>query len=455
MSEMTPVSAVQQELIDVLGVSSADFTAVRRVGHPPPLAGSFAVADLAESALRALLAVAGGLAGQPASYVAPRLGWHLASDRYSRPVGAPSPNLWDDVSGDRRTSDGWVRIHANYAHHRAAALSVLDCAAGDVGRAVEQWSAVELQEAIVAAGGCCVAQSTRADWLNSGVGRDVDAQPLIRRGVLADIETAHGATAPRSFAAGPMPLAGIKVLDLTRVIAGPVATRWLASLGANVLRIDPPGFVEASGLEIDTTLGKRAASCDVVRDPRFEALAREADVIVHGLRPGALAAAGWPDERLASLRSGVVIGQVSAYGPGTWGARRGFDSLVQVACGITAHQAVLNDTDQPSPLPVQLLDHASGYLLAAGVLAALRDGGGSVAVSLARTASWLWAHPTSNRSTLEQSNNAILLPEGDDIVRFHGPLGYTQHLAPLASLGGQPLQWAGPPRPIGHDALTW
>jgi crotonobetainyl-CoA:carnitine CoA-transferase CaiB-like acyl-CoA transferase len=282
------------------------------------------------------------------------------------------------------------------------------------------------------------------------VGRDVDVQPLIRREVVGD-----GDTTPRSFAAGSMPLAGMNVLDLTRVIAGPVATRWLASLGANVVRIDPPGFVEASGLEIDTTLGKRAAFCDVMHDARFEAMVRDADVIVHGLRPGALHAAGWPNDRFAELRPGIVIGQVSAYGPGAWGDRRGFDSLVQVTTGITAHQAVVDSTDRPSPLPVQLLDHASGYLLAAAVLAALRDGGGLVSVSLARTASWLWAHPVIESSTTEQPNNAILLPDDDDLVRCRGPLGYTQHLAPLASLGGQPVAWAGPPRPIGHDPLSW
>ncbi|NEC50570.1 hypothetical protein G3I18_18625, partial [Actinospica acidiphila] len=192
--------------------------------------------------------------------------------------------------------------------------------------------------------------------------------------------------------AGPLlPASGLRVLDLTRVIAGPVATRTLALLGADVLRLDRPGLPELPDQHTDTGFGKRSALLDLVTDREgFEELLAGADVVVTGYRPGALDRFGLGAEALAERRPGLVVAQLSAWGAtGPWAGRRGFDSLVQVATGI-AH-VERGPEGRPGALPAQALDHGTGYLLAAGVLRALSDqaeAGGSrlVRAALARTA---------------------------------------------------------------------
>jgi crotonobetainyl-CoA:carnitine CoA-transferase CaiB-like acyl-CoA transferase len=169
------------------------------------------------------------------------------------------------------------------------------------------------------------------------------------------------------------PLAGVRVLDLTRVIAGPVCTRFLGAYGADVLRIDPPGFAEVPALVPEVTPGKRCAALDL-RSPagrlRFTQLVTQAHVVVSGLRRGALPGLGFGPDRLRELNPGLITARLNAYGwDGPWSGRRGFDSLVQMSCGI-AH---LDADSAPSPLPVQALDHASGYFLAAAVCRALAD----------------------------------------------------------------------------------
>ncbi len=132
-------------------------------------------------------------------------------------------------------------------------------------------------------------------------------------------------------------LAGLRVLDLTRVLAGPVATRFLAGFGADVVRIDPPGWDEPA-LEPEVTLGKSCARLDLRRDAdraTFERLLSGADVLVHGYRPGALDGLGYGAAARQSLAPGLVEVCLDAYGwTGPWAGRRGFDSLVQMSCGI-------------------------------------------------------------------------------------------------------------------------
>ncbi|RAN78091.1 hypothetical protein B5P43_17685 [Bacillus sp. SRB_336] len=343
------------------------------------------------------------------------------------PTGWELPPAWDSIAGDYPCADGWIRLHTNAPHHRAAALAVLrlppEAPREQVAEAVAAWEGEQLEAGIVAADGCAAMMRTRRQWLDHPQGAAVAAEPLVhrgtgrrvppfgrhdagtrRRGPLTDARpsTTPGAApaAPRP-PAGPSaavpaparPLAGVRVLDLTRVIAGPVATRFLALYGAEVLRIDPPDWNEPA-LEPEMTLGKHCARLDAKTPEglaRLVDLLAGADIFIHGYRPDALDRLGLSDAALAERHPALVNIALDAYGwTGPWALRRGFDSLVQMSCGI-AHAGMEHfDRDRPFPLPVQALDHATGYLTAAAAIDAWRerlDGTvRSARLSLARTA---------------------------------------------------------------------
>ncbi|WP_301251786.1 CoA transferase, partial [Streptomyces somaliensis] len=300
---------------------------------------------------------------------------------------APLSRFW-------RTADGWVRTHANYPHHQSRLLAALGLPAGsdvrEVAAALAERRAVEAEDAVYAAGGLAVAVRDAAAWAGLEQGALVAGRPLLA------LERLGGAPGPaRRTSGAASPCAGVRVLDLTRVLAGPVATRTLALLGADVLRVDPPGLPESPEAHTDTGLGKRSALLDLRRgaDRRvFEELLAAADVVVTGYRPGALDRFGLAPEALARRRPGLVVARLSAWGAyGPWGGRRGFDSLVQAATGIALAEG---GGEAPGALPAQALDHGTGYLVAAAVLRALterRRGGGTwrVEASLAQTAHWL------------------------------------------------------------------
>ncbi|MFC4629406.1 CoA transferase [Promicromonospora alba] len=374
----------------------------------PWLAAHLPVLDLALDAVRAVQrasARAGRRVNGPVASDAARpdpvhpdparVATAFASDRVfaldGRPMEAFAP-----LSGFFRTSDGWVRTHANYPHHRSR-LTALVGLPDDVGRPafaqrLAELAGQDLEDRAAGpepGGGAIVARvRTEQEWRTSAPGRASSSGPLVRTARRAEPTGARRRRAAEARRSGAAPLAGVRVLDLTRVIAGPVATRTLALLGADVLRVDPPAPAEIEWQHLDSGQGKRSTVLDL-RDGSDRRIAQElldaADVLVTGYRPGAVEALGLEAPR------GVVTGRVSAWGDtGPWAGRRGFDSIVQAASGI----ALLEGQDGvPGALPAQALDHASGYLLAAGIVDALTrtdDGPGvDVSVSLARTAAWL------------------------------------------------------------------
>ncbi|WP_203991411.1 CoA transferase [Sphaerisporangium rufum] len=384
---------------------------------------------------------------------------HFLDERYFRVDGVPAAH-WAPLSGDYRAADGWIRVHANFDHHLDAALRALGLPPGADRAAVEVAcagrAALEMEEMIVAAGGCAAAMRTREQWHDHPQSRAVAAEPLIRLRPMRpagrpDTGSAPGRPAPavtpgsrRNGGAwtGGGPLGGVRVLDLTRVIAGPVAGRALAAYGAEVLRVGAAHLPEVPGLVLSTAFGKRSCELDLRTEDGAAAL-REliagADVVLQAYRPGALAALGFGPGDLAAIRPGIVCVEISAYGPyGPWAARRGFDSLVQMACGI-AHEG--GDGTRPVPLPAQALDHATGWLAALAALAGLlrREPGGPswhVRLSLARTALWL-----------DRLGRAGPAPAGafqaDDLLaRLDSPHGELTYLPVPGSIDG----WSpGPP----------
>jgi len=308
-----------------------------------------------------------------------------------RPLGWERPDVRDAVTGDYAARDGWIRLHANAAHHRRRALAALGLP-DDAGRAavagrIRRESAGALEDAIVDRGGCAAALRAPEAWFDHPQGRAVAVEPLVHR------LPGSAGTPDAGWLDDPdpgRPLAGVRVLDLTRVLAGPAATRFLAAYGARVLRLDPEDW-EEPGMVPEVTVGKRCAFLDLRRPDgleRFRRLLARADVLVHGYRPGALDALGLDAGARQAIRPGLVDVCLDAWGwTGPWRARRGFDSLVQMSAGI----AWAGDDAAPDPLPVQALDQSAGYLMAACALRGLAlrretGQGGGWRVSLARMA---------------------------------------------------------------------
>ncbi|NGO47067.1 CoA transferase [Streptomyces ureilyticus] len=374
---------------------------------------------------------------------------HLLVDGRAPVTFAPLSRFW-------RTADGWVRTHANYPHHRARLLGALglssDASVEAVGACLAARSAVEMESSVYAAGGLAVALRTAQEWAAHQQGAAVAGRGLLER----DRAASSGVRVLAPLDGDPLlPAAGLRVLDLTRVIAGPVATRTLALLGADVLRIDPPRLPELADQHADTGFGKRSATLDLTAGRGdFEELLASADVVVTGYRPGALDRFGLTPEALAKRRPGIVVAQLSAWGAyGPWGGRRGFDSLVQVATGIAALEG---SEEKPGALPAQALDHGTGYLLAAAVLRAVTDQldeGGTrfVRLALAQTASWLV--------------NGVARGEGPADASYDSPapwlgetdsgLGRLQYARSPVSFTGGPEDWSRPPGPWGADAARW
>lgn len=417
-------------------------------------AAAVAAAGLAVSELVALRQGGLGNDGQPPVTVDRRLAslWFGTS---LRPDGWAVPPPWDPIAGDYRAADRWIRLHTNAPAHREAALSVLGVEAEKdaVAKAVAGWQAEELERAVVSRGGCAAAMMSCAEWQAHPQGRAVGAEPLFA------VEISASGGVPAWPVPPERPLRGIRVLDLTRVLAGPIATRFLAGFGAEVLRIDPPWW-EEPGVVPEVTLGKRCARLDL-RDgeqkARFEGLLADADVLVHGYRPDALAGLGLDEARRRALRPGLIDVSLDAYGwTGPWAGRRGFDSLVQMSTGIAEAGMRGFGRDRPTPLPVQALDHATGYLMAAaairGIGHRLRTGEGTRArTSLARVAAALAAHPADPASAaIAPETPADLAPETEPTTwgparRLHSPV----------TVGGIPLIWERPAVALGSSQPVW
>lgn len=386
---------------------------------------------------------------------------HLLVDGRAPVSFAPLSRFW-------RTADGWVRTHANYPHHRAALVAALGLAGPFDDPSVESMAArlaerssIDVEDAVYAAGGLAVALRTPEEWAAHPQGDAVAQRPLLSRERLAD---GPPRALPGLTGSPALPAAGLRVLDLTRVIAGPVATRTLALLGADVLRVDPPRPPELPDQHTDTGFGKRSATLDLAEraDRRtFDELLARADVIVTGYRPGTLDRFGLAPEALAERRPGVVVAQLSAWGAyGPWAGRRGFDSLVQVATGIAAREG---SPGEPGALPAQALDHGTGYLLAAAVLRSLTeqvagDGGGArcVRLALAQTAGWLtvgW--PTAAGGAEAAGDAGSSYDPGTWLAETGSPLGRLRHALPPVTFADGPSNWSRPPDRWGADTPEW
>src|SRR5436190_1125240 len=461
---MQSPSEILADLWTLAGGELSALDAVALTGEEPQLPSSFRVAAAAQASIAA--------AGLAAAQV-----WKLRSgqsqdvavdirhavvecrsERYLRVDGKPPPPAWDAIAGIYKTRDnGFVRLHTNFPHHRDAVCKVLNCRPerDAVQAALMQWDG-EAFETAAYAGGCVVAfMRAHEQWSATPHAKALAGLPLISI-------TKIGEAAPKPWPGGERPLAGIRVLDLSRVIAGPVAGRTLAVHGADVLLISGPDLPFIPWLTIDNGRGKLTSFVElkseqgrgVLRD-----LLAQADIFSQGYRPSALASLGFSPQDAAKISPGIVYVSLSAYGhAGPWAERRGFDSLVQTATGFNHAEGQAAGIEGPKELPAQMLDHATGYLMAFGAMMAKarqsREGGSwHVRVSLAQTGRWLWnlGRVADGFKTEDLKADAVR-PFVEELPSGFGPLRAISHSAVLSET---PAFWARPAMPLGSHPPEW
>ncbi|MGY8665162.1 CoA transferase [Bradyrhizobium sp. UFLA05-109] len=381
------------------------------------------------------------------------------SERYLRVDDKPPPPAWDAIAGVYKTGDGrFVRCHTNFPHHRDAVCKVLSCEPEreKVQAALMQWKGEDFETAAYAVGGVVALMRSYDEWMALSQARALAELPLV------SIEKI-GEAPPKPWPKGGRPLSGLRVLDLSRVIAGPVAGRTLAVHGADVLLISGPELPAIPWLTIDTGRGKLTTFIELKSDAgrkQLCALLKEADIFSQGYRPRSLAALGFAPEDAAQINPGIVYVTLSAYShAGPWAERRGFDSLVQTATGFNHAEGQAAGVEGPKELPAQMLDHATGYLMAFGAMMAkarqAREGGSwHVRVSLAQTGRWLW-----NLGRLADGLKTPDIPGAavhpGFIKAMPSGFGTLKAVSHSAMLSKTPADWLRPAMPLGSHPPVW
>jgi crotonobetainyl-CoA:carnitine CoA-transferase CaiB-like acyl-CoA transferase len=452
------------DLWTLAGGEPSALGAVTLTGEEPQLPSSFRVAAAAQASIAA--------AGLAAAHVWKLRSGHsqdvavdmchavveCRSERYLRVDDKPPPPAWDAIAGVYKTRDHrFVRLHTNFRHHRDAVCAVLNCKPerDDVQAALLQWDGEAFETAAYGSGGVVAMMRSHDEWSDLPQAKALAALPLI------GIEKI-GEAAPKPWPKGDRPLAGLRVLDLSRVIAGPVAGRTLAVHGADVLLIAGPDLPAIPWLTIDTGRGKLTSFIELKSEQgrdSLRALLAQADIFSQGYRPQALARLGFSPQEAAQINPGIVYVTLSAYGDaGPWAERRGFDSLVQTSTGFNHAEGQAAGVDGPKELPAQMLDHATGYLMAFGAMMARarqsREGGSwHVRVSLAQTGRWLWnlGRVADGLKTEDLRKDAIG-PFLEDVPSGFGPLSSVRHSAALSKT---PAFWSRPAMPLGSHPPQW
>lgn len=368
------------------------------------------------------------------------------------PVAFPEPSY--PLTTYFQCRDGrWIFLHAGYPALRNGLLKLLNCAntTAAITNAVATWDSFDLEQAIADRGLCGAVLRSRDEWLTTEQGMALADQPVVK-------VTKIGDTDPIAFSPADRPLDNINILDLTHVIAGPTSTRLLAEQGANVLHIAGPNQQILPSFVMDTGWGKRGALLNLDQDHALKTmneLVGECDVFVQSYRPNALNRFGLSPEQLAQKHPGIISVNVSCYGDvGPWRLRPGWEQLGQTVSGIAAGHSSM---DAPSLLPCCICDYTTGYMAAAGALAALvrrsQEGGSyHVEVSLTRSAMWAMSFGTQDINPDQQ-------PTQDQIQSYldtrDSPYGPITHLSPVSQFSETKAYWATPTEPLGYSPASW
>jgi crotonobetainyl-CoA:carnitine CoA-transferase CaiB-like acyl-CoA transferase len=463
----SPTKSPREILGDIwtsAGGEASALDAIKLTGEEPQLPSSFRVAAAAQASVAATGLAAAEIwklrSGQSQDVAVDmrHAVVECRSERYLRVDDKPPPPAWDAIAGVYKTRDQrFVRLHTNFRNHRDAVCKVLNCKPerDEVQAALMQWDG-EAFETAAYAGGCVVSMMrSHEEWSATPHARALAELPLITIEKIGD-------AAPKPWPKGDRPLAGIRVLDLSRVIAGPVAGRTLAAHGADVLLISGPDLPAIPWLTIDTGRGKLTSLVELKSAQGrevFRNLLAQADILSQGYRPRAIAGLGFSPEEAARINPGVVYVTLSAYGhAGPWAARRGFDSLVQTSTGFNHAEGQAAGVDGPKELPAQMLDHATGYFMAFGAMMAKarqsHEGGSwHVRVSLAQTGRWLWnLGRVADGFKTEDLKGETVMPLIEEVASGFGALRSVRHSALLSKT---PAHWARPAMPLGSHPPQW
>ncbi|HVR53729.1 MAG TPA: CoA transferase [Pseudorhodoferax sp.] len=431
-------------------------------GADPVVPSSFAVGTAAQASIAAAALAActlGQARGAARRDVAVDMAHAAAECSGWFSLDGQVPEAWDAFSGLYACADGQVRLHANFAHHRDGALRLLGLDPAHAARAdaecvLQGWRALDFEQATAERGLVATALRSFADWDATAQAQAVAAQPLLSITRIGDAAPLALPPLPH----GAPPLDGLRVLDLTRILAGPVGGRALAALGADVMLVNSPQLPNISAIA-DTSRGKRSAHADLRTAPgqaQLRALLSQAHVFSQGYRPGGLADLGFGPEALAALRPGLVQVSLTAYGAqGPWAPRRGFDSLLQTAMGFNHAEGEAAGDGRPRALPMQILDQATGQLMAFGAAAALwrqqREGGSwHVQVSLAQTAHWL-----RGLGRVAGGLQAVAAARAPFLETVDSGFGALCAVRPSVRLDGVHLAYRRPSMPPGSHASAW
>jgi crotonobetainyl-CoA:carnitine CoA-transferase CaiB-like acyl-CoA transferase len=361
-----------------------------------------------------------------------------------QPPGVPTSSIYQCGSG------GWVHLQGGLPHLKRGTLELLGCDddLSEIARTLRHWDAAELEDALAARGLCGARARTWDEWSEHEHGAVVTAAPLVE---IIKI----GEAPPKRTARAARPLGGIRVMDLTRILAGPVCGKTLASHGADVLHVSTPALPNILNCVIDTGHGKRTCELDLREEAgagRLHELADTCDIFVNGYRSGGLESRGFGPSDLAERAPGIIYVSVNCYGHGgPWGQRRGWEQLAQTVTGI-----VLAEGDAaPRLLPGAPNDYITGFLAAYGAMAALRAQltvGGSwwVRASLCQTAAWI-----QRAGHLERPPGGIPEPADADYATAATGFGQLRYLRPPVTMTGTQPRWALPPSPLGSHAAGW
>jgi crotonobetainyl-CoA:carnitine CoA-transferase CaiB-like acyl-CoA transferase len=365
--------------------------------------------------------------------------------------GKPLPK-WASLSGFYRTADDhFIQLHCNFAHHAAGAAARLGVQQdrGAFETAIAGWNAAELEAGLIADGMIGAVCRTMDEWSRHPHAHATAGLPLVDMDRLAEGKP----RSTRNPAVGDGPLSGVRVLDCTRVLAGPVAGQTLANLGADVVRVGAEHLPHVEACVIATGTSKRNIFLDLRRvgaRDTFVNLIRDADVVIDAFRPGALEHYGFGPSEIAVISPATSVIQISAFDwVGPWARRRGFDSIVQSTTGIALAGAEMSGSDTPVHLPVQSLDYATGFFAAAAAIRAIHrsrtEGGSSTAkLSLLRTRNWF-----VGLGGPKVFSPGSVLPTSDQTSRLDSDFGEVELVRPFVG------RWTHGPQHLGSSDARW